>query len=74
MGFTGTARPAAPGTEPVFGVEPVLIESRSNGTGGRFRHRTRLPARSSPIASSLKRRAPAKRQSGPVSMCVSSKP
>ena len=41
IGLTGMACSLAPGTSAVFGVEPILSESRSYGTGGRWRQITR---------------------------------
>ncbi len=35
MGLTGMAYSAAPGTSRVRGREPMLMDSRSKGTGGR---------------------------------------
>jgi hypothetical protein len=52
MGLTGTAWAAAPGTRATCGVEPVLMEHRSYGTGGRLRHSTLPDARSMPMTSS----------------------
>ena len=49
IGLTGTTLPVAPGTSDVLGVDPVLIENGSNGTGGRLSHRTLFPLRSRPV-------------------------
>ena len=72
IGFTGTANSCAPATVRVLGVEPMLIDNWSYGTGGRFLQITLRAARSSAIASSRKKRAPANTASRLKSMCTSS--
>ncbi len=52
MGLTGMACSLAPGTSAVFGVDPILSDSRSYGTGGRWRQITVRAARSRPTTSS----------------------